>query len=163
MTSHISKLFQFALSTLAIVPLSLALNLSPARAEAPDAIGDITELTGQIANNRNPLQPASDSESIADNSASEASSARDRSMEYVKKGYAAEEAGNAELAIQNYIAAVQMDETNGYGFLLLGRLVGNNKEGIMLVQKSAELFQAENDSEGLELATKLLKSANAAN
>lgn len=162
MTSCISKLFQIALSTLAIVPLSLALNLSPARAEAPDAIGDITEMTRQIANH-NPLQPAAVNESIADNSGSEASSARDRSLEYVKQGYEAEKAGNTELAMQNYITAAKIDETNGYVFLLLGRLVGNNKDGISLVQKAAELFQSENDSEGLELATLLLKSVNAAN
>ena len=65
--------------------------------------------------------------------------------------------------MQNYITAAKIDETNGYTFLLLGRLVGNNKDGISLVQKAAELFQAENDSEGLELATLLLQSANAAN
>jgi hypothetical protein len=162
MTSHISKLVKIALSTLAIIPLSLTLNFSPARAEAPDAIGDITDLTGKIAI-RNPLQLAPVTESIADNSASEASSVRDRSMEYVKQGYAAEEAKNTELAVQNYITAAEIDETNGYAFLLLGRLVGNNTEGIALVQKAAQLFQAENDSQGLELSLKLLKSANAAN
>ena len=163
MTFHISKLFQTALSTLAIVPLSLALNLSPARAEAPDAIGDITNLTGQIAASRNPLQPDRVNKSIVDNSASEAASARDRSMEYVKKGFEAEEAKNPELAMQNYITAAEIDETNGYAFLLLGRLVGNNKDGIALVQKALELFRAENDNQGLELATKLLQSANTAN
>lgn len=161
MTFHISKLFQIAFSTLAIVPLSLALNLSPVRAEAPDAIGDITELTGQIANH-NPLQLAPVNESIADNSDSEASSVRDRSLEYVKQGYEAEKAGNTELAMQNYITAAKIDPTNGYAFLLLGRLVGNNTDGISLVEKSAELFQAENDSQGLELAMTLLKSTNAA-
>lgn len=162
MTSYISKLFQIALSTLAIVPLSLALNLSPANAEAPDAIGDITDLNRQIAN-RNALQPAAISESLADNSNSEASSVRDRSLEYVKQGYEAEEAGNTELAVQNYITAAEIDETNGYAFLLLGRLAGNNTEGIALVQKAAKLFQAENDSRGIELSMMLLKSASAAN
>lgn len=162
MTSYISKLFQIALSTFAIVPLSLALNLSPAHAEAPDSIGDITDLTRQIAN-RNPLQPAATNESLAGNSNLEASSARDRSLEYVKQGYEAEKAGNTELAVQNYITAAEIDETNGYAFLLLGRLAGNNTEGIALVQKAAKLFQAENDSRGIELSMMLLKSANAAN
>jgi hypothetical protein len=161
MTFSISKLAKIAVYTLAIVPF-FALDLSSVHAEAPDAIGDITTLTEKIAN-RNPLQPAPVEGSIPSNSDSEASSVRDRSMDYIKKGFEAEEAGNAELAMQNYITAAKIDPTNGYGFLLLGRLVGNNADGIMLVNKAAELFQAENDSEGLELATKLLKSANAAN
>ena len=154
--------FSTQILSVAVVPLFLVLSLSPAHAEAPDAIGYITDLTGQIAN-RNPLQPASITESPADNSDSEASSVRDRSMAYVKKGYAAEEAGNAELAMQNYITAAKIESSNGYALLLLGRLVGNNKEGIMLVQKAATLFEAENDAQGLELATMLLKSANTDN
>jgi hypothetical protein len=76
MTSHISKLFQIALSTLAIVPLTL--NLSPVRAEAPDAIGDITNLTTKIA--RNPLRTASVEESTDDNSDTETSADREKSI-----------------------------------------------------------------------------------
>jgi hypothetical protein len=72
MTSHIAKLFQLVLTTCAICPIVLTLNLPAARAEAPDRIGELHDLTEKIA--RNPLQPAV-TQSLADNLAPENSEA----------------------------------------------------------------------------------------
>lgn len=155
MTSNISKLFQIAVSTLAIVPLILTFNLSPARAQStPNAIDDITNLTTKIA--RNPLQPAPTEESDDENPEDETSTAREKSMEYVKSGYESEEAGNKELALANYLTAAKVDRSNGYAFLLAGRLTDDNE----LIEMAAQLFKAQRDREGYKLARQLLQAAN---
>jgi hypothetical protein len=160
MTFHISKLFQIAVSTLAIVPLTL--NFSPVRAESSNATGDTHSLTVKVA--RNQLQPFPVEESTDDNNAeTETGSIRDRSMKYIKIGYEAEQAGDEELALLNYYTSATIDPTNGYAYLMAGRLIGNNESGIQLVNISMELFKAEQDMQGYQLARKLLASSNASN
>ncbi len=162
MTSHTSKLFQIAVSALTIVPVALTLNLNSVRAQStPNAIGELTDLTELVAHN--PLSPAPVAKLPQANSDLDSSSLRDRSMAYVKSGYEAETAENTELALANYYTAAKIDPTNGYAFLLAGRLIGNNETGIECVTMAAQLFKAQNDSQGYQLASGLLSSVNAIN
>ena len=161
MTSHIAKLFQLALTTLAICPIALTLDLHAADAESPDPIGELQDVTEKIA--RNPLQPVAVTESLPDNLAPATSSDRDRSMVYVKSGYEAQEAGNEELALANYYTAMKVDPTNGYAFLLAGRMLGATEAGIECLKAAAQLFTEQNDARGYELASALLQASDAAN
>jgi hypothetical protein len=157
MTSHITKLFQITLTTLAIFPLALTLNLSPVRAEAPDTIGDITNITEKIA--RNPLTPAT-RQSPQGSTDTEVSAEREQSMEYVQQGIEAQKSGNEPLAIANYYTAIKTDITNGYGFLFAGQLIGETdpENGINCAKAAAALFADQQDREGYELAIYLLRS-----
>ena len=155
MTYSISKLFQIAISTLAIVPLSLSFNLPSARAEPP--LKPITEIAG------NPLQIDSGEESPTDDTNTETSGDREKSMEYLKSGYNAEQDKNKEEALENYSNAIKVDRTNGWAFLLAGRLIGPNETGIKLVKTAYQLFTEQDDREGAEMALELLKTANADN
>jgi tetratricopeptide (TPR) repeat protein len=153
MTSHIAKLFQITLTTLAIFPLALTLNLSHVRAEAPDAIGDITNITEKIA--RNPLAPATQ-DSTDDRFGAE----RERSMEYIKQGIEAQEAGNAKLALESYSKAIQVDESNPYAYLFAGQLIGqvDKETGINCGKAAVKLSVDQRDRECYEMAIALLKS-----
>lgn len=162
MTSQISKFVKIALTTLAIFPLALAFNLTSARAEAPGGISEIKEVSERIAN-RNPLRPAPITQPTEDNSDAATSAARGKSMEYVKSGYEAQQAGNEELAIANYYTALKIDPTNGYAFLLVGGMLGNTEDGNDCVKAAIELFRAEGDREGYLLAVGLLKKFRASN
>jgi hypothetical protein len=157
MTS-ISKLFQVAFTTLAIIPLSLTLNLAAVRAESPiSSIGDITDITKQIA--RNPLAPATP-QSLENGTEEEVSAEREESMGYVNKGIEAQQAGNDELALRNYYIAIKTDNTNGYAFLFAGFIVGktDRETGIECAKIAAGLFEAQEDSEGYKMAIELLNS-----
>jgi tetratricopeptide (TPR) repeat protein len=160
MTFHISKFVKIALTTLTIFPLALVPNLTSVRAESPGSIGEIKNVTERIA--RNPLRPAP-VESPADDTDAAASVARGKSMEYVKSGYEAQQAGNEELAIANYYTALKIDPTNGYAFLLVGGMLGNTEEGNDCVKAAIELFRAEGDRDGYLLAVGLLKEFYASN
>ena len=105
MTSLISKLSKIAVTTLVIV--TFVLNFSPVHAKSLNEIGDITDLTEKIA--RNPLQPAPIAETRTNPNDTKTSSVREQSMEYVKSGYEAEQAGNVELALRSYYKAMQID------------------------------------------------------
>ena len=159
MTAHITKLCRIALVTLTTFPLALSLNISPTRAElAPGALGDVTNVTTSIA--RNPLQPTPVEVSPIDNTDTDTTAAREKSMAYVKNGYEAEEAGNKELALRQYYAAMKTDLTNGYAFLFAGHLLGNDPIGIECLRVAAQLFEQQQDSEGYKVAVGLLHSAN---
>jgi hypothetical protein len=157
MTS-ISKLFQFTITTLAIIPLSLTLNPAAVRAESPtSSIGDITDITEQIA--RNPLAPAT-TQSLENGTEEEVSAEREESMGYVNKGIEAQQAGNDELALRNYYIAIKIDETNGYAFFFAGQLIAKtDRENATICAKAAAiLFKTQDDSEGYEMAIELLNS-----
>jgi hypothetical protein len=159
MTYSIAKLFQIALATLTIVPLTFSLNLSPVRAAStPNAIGDITNLSGKIAGNSLKIDRVKKSND--DNSDTEVSAARKKSMEYVNAGYEAEQAENEELALANYYTAIKVDRTNGHAFLMAGHLLGNTKAGIECLKISLKLFKAEGDSDCYKIAYELLQAAN---
>jgi hypothetical protein len=155
MTYSIAKLFQIALTTLTIVPLTLSLNLNPVRAElTPNSLDLIQSKTVKV--DRNSLQLALVEESTAENSDTETSAAREKSMAYVQSGYEAEEAGNKELALSSYDTAVKIDPSNGYAFLLAGRLLGDTD----CIKIALELFKAQGDRTGYKLAYELLQAAN---
>jgi hypothetical protein len=156
MTS-ISKLFQFTITTLAIIPLSLTLNLAAVRAESPtSSIDDITDISEQIA--RNPLAPTP--QSLENDTEEEVSAEREESMGYVTKGIEAQQAGNDELALRNYYIAMKIDDTNGYAFLFAGQLVGktDRESAIICAKAAAVLFKTQGDSDGYKMAIELLKS-----
>jgi hypothetical protein len=155
MTSRISKLFQFAaVSTFAIAPLTLQIN--PVRAESVNTITDISTITTTIA--RNSLNSSPPEESTDDNSNTEAGTARDRSMEYVNSGFEAEQAGNYQLALENYHTAMQIDLTNGKAFLMAGRLLRDTEIGKECLKVALELFASENDDLGYQMASELLEA-----
>ena len=156
MTSLISKLSKIAVPTLVIV--TFVLNFSPVHAESLNEIGDITNLTEKIA--RNPLQPAPIAETRTNPNDTKTSSVREQSMEYVKSGYEAEQAGNVELALRSYYKAMQIDLTNGYSFLMAGNLLRETKIGTECLQVAIELFKDQKDTEGYEIAQGLLKTTN---
>ena len=159
MTAHITKLFRIALVTLTTFPLALGINLSPTRAElAPGALGDVTNVTTTIA--RNPLRPTPVEVASVDNPDTDTTAVREKSMAYVESGYAAEEAGNKELALRKYYAAMKADLTNGYAFLFAGHLLGNDPIGIECLRVAAQLFEQQQDSQGYKVAVRLLQSAN---
>jgi hypothetical protein len=159
-STYYTKLLKIIIAT-SIFPLTLIHNLSPVRAESPKAIGDITNLTVKIA--RNPLQAAPVEESDDDDSDTEASSAREASSAYIKAGYEAEQADQAELALANYYTAMKVDPTNGHAYLMAGHLqgfLGNTKAGIDCLEMSLKLFKAEGDSDCYKIAYELLQAAN---
>jgi len=167
MTAHITKLCRIALVTLTTFPLALSLNISPTRAElAPGALGDVTNVTTSLAQSlpsaiaRNPLQPTPVEVSPIDNPDTDTTAAREKSMAYVKNGYEAEEAGNKELALRQYYAAMKTDLTNGYAFLFAGHLLSNDPIGLECLRVAAQLFEQQQDSQGYKVAVGLLQSAN---
>jgi hypothetical protein len=159
MTAHITKLFRIALVTLTTFPLALSLNISPTHAElAPGALGDVTNVTTSSA--LNPLRRTPVEVSPLDNADTDTTAAREKSMAYVKSGYEAEQAGDKELALRQYYAAMKTDLTNGYAFLFTGHLLGNDPIGIECLRVAAQLFEQQQDSEGYKVAVGLLQSAN---
>ena len=162
MTLHHSKLFQLAITTFAICPIVFTLDIHSTRAEShPDAIGELQDLTEKIA--RNPLQSVAVTESLPASLAPATNADRDLSMASVKSGYEAQTEGNEELALAHYYTAMKIDPTNGYAFLLAGRLLGATEAGIDCLKAAAQLFTEQNDPEGYELASALLQASNAAN
>jgi hypothetical protein len=154
-TFSINKPTKIAIVTLAIVPLALSLSLSPAHAQSP-AIGQIQSKTVKIA--RNSLLAAPVEESDDDDSDTEASSALEKSMAYVKSGYESEQAGNKELALANYLTGMQVDPTNGHAFLMAGNLLGNTENGIDCLKIALELFKAQGDLECYKITYELLET-----
>jgi hypothetical protein len=127
-----------------------------ARAESPsNPIDYITHLTGTIARNQLSLAPAEDDPDT------DTSGDREKSMEFAKAGYEAEEAESLELALEYYIESIKADPTNPWAYLLAGRLIGNNDTGIECIRESARLFKAERNHTGYKLSVELLRSANA--
>jgi hypothetical protein len=146
MTSYISKLARISLVALVIVPLGLTCNVKTAGAKLN--IDRNTELNLPA---ENIIAQGKLDRSIA------ATNDRDLSMEYVKKGLAAQqEAGNEIEAMQYYYEAVKIDITNPAAFMAAGNLLGNTEDGISCVKAAALLFQAEGDRAGYEMAMEWL-------
>jgi hypothetical protein len=157
MTSRIYKLFQFAaISTLAIAPLTL--NLSPLRAQSINEIGgDLAKLTTTITHNSRQRTPIA--ETTDGNFYTKALALRQQSMAYVASGYEAEQAEDAELALTHYYLAMKVDTSNGWAFLMTGRLLGGNTEiGDKCLRIALQLFEAEGDTQGYAIAEELLES-----
>jgi tetratricopeptide (TPR) repeat protein len=154
MAYHRDRLFHIAaVSAFALLPLTL--DLSPARAQSRPWVGDVIKRSTTIASKRLQILPAGKSTEELSPAA-----VREQSMAYVTSGYRAEEEGNRELALEHYYNAVQVDPTNGWPFLLAGRLLGNNEIGIKCLNKAIELFTVDRDEQGYKLASELLQSAS---
>jgi hypothetical protein len=172
MTAHITKLFRIALVTLTTFPLALSLNLSPTRAElAPGALGDVTNVNTSLAQSlpsaialnplrRTPVEVTPLDNPDTDNPDTDATAVREKSMAHVESGYKSEQAGNQEQALYSYYTAMTIDPTNGYAFLLAGRLIGNNQTGIQCLRVAAQLFEQQQDNQGYKIAVELLQSDN---
>jgi hypothetical protein len=77
-----------------------------------------------------------------------------QSFEYILKGIEAEGAGEEGDAQDYYKAAIETDEENAWGWLLLGRL----QQEAQLVQHSYELFDAQNDDRGKATAIEVMRA-----
>ena len=75
-----------------------------------------------------------------------------KSMEYVKRGWAAQKNGNKEKALSYYLKAVQTDKTNAYAFMAGGNLIGHNEDGIICMKAAAKLFRDQGNEEGVKVA-----------
>jgi hypothetical protein len=155
MTFNIAKLFRITITTLAIFPLALTLNLASARAENPSGINDIKDIAEAIAHH-NPLAPTA--EAPAETTEAEVSAERQQAIQYTVKGIEAENAGDREVALEQYGKAVEADATFGYPYLFSGQLIGESEIGIQLAGFAAKLFSEQNDKTGYDLAILLLKT-----
>lgn len=75
-----------------------------------------------------------------------------QSMRYVQQGWAAQKSGNERQALLYYYRAVKIDRTNGVAFLAAGNLLGETEEGVTCVKAAANLFRAQGNQEGFDLA-----------
>jgi hypothetical protein len=157
-----AQLLKIAVSTL-IVSLALTINphLTQAQSNSSAISNPTTYLTGKIA--RNLFTPTLIDKSLEDNTDTETSAARDRSMELLKSGYEFEKAENEELALVSYYTAMKVDPTNGYSYLMAGRMLGNTETGIDCLKAAIELFKAQHNLDGYQLATELLATFSASN
>ncbi len=76
-----------------------------------------------------------------------------KSMEYVKLGWAAQKKGNKDEALSYYLKAVQTDKTNAYAFMAGANLIGHNEDGIICMKAAAKLFRDQGNEEGYKVAT----------
>ncbi len=88
---------------------------------------------------------------------SEMTETRQKSFEFILAGVAFEEAGEDEEAQAYYEAAIETDEENGWGWLLLGRL----RHEPRLVKHSYMVFDSQNDAQGKAAAVDVMKSIKA--
>jgi hypothetical protein len=75
-----------------------------------------------------------------------------QSMRYVQQGWAAQKSGNERQALLYYYRAVKIDKTNGVAFLAAGNLLGETEEGVTCVKAAVNLFRAQGNQEGFDLA-----------
>ncbi len=75
-----------------------------------------------------------------------------KSMEYVKRGWAAQKKGDKDEALRYYLKAVQTDKTNAYAFMAGGNLIGHNEDGIICMKAAAKLFRDQGNEEGVKVA-----------
>ncbi len=75
-----------------------------------------------------------------------------KSMEYVKLGWAAQKKGDKDEALRYYLKAVQTDKTNAYAFMAGGALIGHNEDGTVCMQAAAKLFRDQGNEEGYKVA-----------
>jgi tetratricopeptide (TPR) repeat protein len=75
-----------------------------------------------------------------------------KSMEYVKLGWAAQKKGDKDKALSFYLKAVQTDRTNAYAFMAGGNLIGHNEDGITCMKAAAKLFRDQGNQEGVKVA-----------
>jgi tetratricopeptide (TPR) repeat protein len=123
------------------ISFSLGLATHPRSLSYPSA--DIAPVNAKITQNPFELTEMTD--------------ARQQSFEYILKGIEAEEADRKEAAREYYTAAIEADEENGWGWLLLGRLLRQPR----LIEHSYDLFSQQNDSQGKAIAIEVMEAIQA--
>jgi tetratricopeptide (TPR) repeat protein len=92
-------------------------------------------------------------------SETETSGDRTRSMEAVKIGWSAYEKDEYLTALEYFQKAIELDDSNPYGYMGLALVTGKtSEEGPVFMAKAAELFQKENNQPGYDAAIKWLES-----
>jgi tetratricopeptide (TPR) repeat protein len=94
--------------------------------------------------------------SISNDSDESTTNDRDRCMELIQLSLSAYEQGNHQQEIEFYKAAIQCDQSNGWGFLLYATTTDDSTEIIPYLEHAIELFEAANETDGLEKAKILL-------
>jgi tetratricopeptide (TPR) repeat protein len=84
----------------------------------------------------------------------EISETRQQSFNYILKGLDFEEEGEEEEAQEYYKAAIEADSENGWGWLLLGRLLRDRS----LVEHAYSLFDQQNEAQGKAATVKVWES-----
>lgn len=97
--------------------------------------------------------------SINNDSSESTATDQDRCMELIQLGLSAYEQGNHQQELKFYEAAIQCDQSNGWGFLLYATTTDDSTEIIPYLEHAIELFEAANETEGLEKAKILLDLA----
>jgi tetratricopeptide (TPR) repeat protein len=85
-----------------------------------------------------------------------------KSMEYVKRGWAAQKKGDKDEALRFYLKAVQTDKTNAYAFMAGASVIGHNEDGTVCMQAAAKLFRDQGNEEGYKVAKAWLKEGEEA-
>ena len=111
----------------------------------------------------NQLNRSNNKRIIDDTSNRQIASNGDRSMEYVRRGWAEQQSGNKQQALLSYYQALQLDQYNGTAFLAAGTLLGNTEEGITCIKAAALLFQVQGNQVGYDAATAWLENWGIAN
>jgi tetratricopeptide (TPR) repeat protein len=94
--------------------------------------------------------------SVSNDSDESTTNDRDRCMELLQLGLSAYEQGNHQKELKFYEAAIQCDQSNGWGFLLYATTTDDSTKVIPYLEHAIELFEAANETEGLEKAKILL-------
>jgi tetratricopeptide (TPR) repeat protein len=76
----------------------------------------------------------------------------EKSMEYVKLGWAAQKNGDNDKALRYYLKAVNTDPKNAYAFMAGANLIGHNEDGITCMKAAAKLFREQGNEEGYKVA-----------
>ena len=122
-----------------------------------------TSTHAELAPNVNTLtiQKIQRAEPQQNNTPNRQAAKQDRSMEYVKLGWAAQKKGQDRQAIIYYDRAIKLDETNPYAFMASATLFGNTPDGVTCMKAALYLFQQQNDREGYNIAMNWLKEYGA--
>ncbi len=133
--------------------------LSLASVVLSTAIGTHAELAPNV--NSLTIQKIQRAETQQNNTSNRQAANRDRSMEYVKIGWAAQKKGQDRQALIYYDRAIKLDENNPYAFMASATLFGNTPDGVTCMKAALYLFQQQNDREGYDIAMGWLREYDA--
>jgi tetratricopeptide (TPR) repeat protein len=85
----------------------------------------------------------------------------EQSMKYVQLGWAAQKKGEKEQALVYYDKALKLEETNAYAFMAVATLLGGTKDGITCMKAALVLFERQENTEGVEIASAWLREYSA--
>jgi Tfp pilus assembly protein PilF len=122
-----------------------------------------TSTHAELAPNINSLtiQRIQRAEPQQNNTSNRQAANQERSMEYVKLGWAAQKKGQDRQALVYYDKAIKLDDTNAYAFMASATLFGNTPDGITCMKAALYLFQQQENREGYNIAMGWLKEYGA--